>query len=255
MNIAICEDDLIFRQELYEHLNNILGINFRSPHLYTSGEGFLENCADIRNLNMVFLDVKLNGDKNGFETARDFRTLNRHAAIIFCTGLHVSLPAEFVHVNAYDFIIKTIGRERIRRQLYIIISRYLHPPETIMLYNQYSGIISLDLNEILYFKKSRNKRIWVKRVQDAVIDPGDKHTEPGFLWCDESLDSIFEKVRRFGFTRVNHSEIINLHYVKQIQSRKATLKNDEIISVSDKYQDSLRSEHAVLSQSSSRGLK
>ena len=80
MRAALCDDENVFRNEIYELLNEYS----RARHIdivcdqYADGRELLP-CAD--RYDIIFMDYQMN-DLNGMETSRKIRTLNNDCIII-----------------------------------------------------------------------------------------------------------------------------------------------------------------------------
>lgn len=105
MRIAICDDEKEIRQMLAEKVHALYPQAFLS--LYKSGEELLsaEREADI-----VLLDIQM-AEKDGMETAREFRRKNKRTVLIFITALEEYVFQAF-DVGAFHYLVKPFEDEK-----------------------------------------------------------------------------------------------------------------------------------------------
>ncbi len=103
MNIAVCDDE----KEVREQIKGLLRRQNQTAILYASGEELL---AAKEQYDIVFLDIQLDG-KNGIETARALRQLDRSVILIFVTGLKEYVFDAF-DVGAFHYLLKPIEEKK-----------------------------------------------------------------------------------------------------------------------------------------------
>lgn len=110
MNIAICDDERIFRDTLEQAIRAQLKIC--SIRQFVCGEDLLREAADF---DVIFLDIEMPG-LNGMQTAEMIRKLSKEIRIVFLTS-----HGEFVHdafrVRAFRYLSKPIEPSTLQETL------------------------------------------------------------------------------------------------------------------------------------------
>lgn len=107
MKIAICEDEPVFAQELKLHITTFLtGKGITPEFILVSDEAralALSETAD--SLDILFMDINLNGKTDGVEISRRLREYAPWLPIIFVTSLE-NRAIDGYDVNAFGFVVK-----------------------------------------------------------------------------------------------------------------------------------------------------
>lgn len=122
LEIAIIEDSLDSAQALMKFLiqyQKAIEENVSLQH-FVDGESFIESCQN-KKYDIVFLDIGL-PRKNGMTIAREFRTMDQNATIIFLTVLS-QYAIEGYDVNAYCYMIKPISESLLKAKLDILLEQ------------------------------------------------------------------------------------------------------------------------------------
>lgn len=120
--IAICDDDKNYRRIVKEtvskYSSNIEGIAF---YEYSSGEELLADTHQIHNL--LFLDIQM-AKMDGNETAKEFRTANKSAVLVFCTNYQEPTTESF-KVQPYRYIMKDLGNRMLTEEMPDILNEMI----------------------------------------------------------------------------------------------------------------------------------
>ncbi len=215
MNIAICDDEKIIREQIYEWIikeNQHIFIEF-----YKTGETLLtaKNQFDI-----IFLDILMEG-KNGIEIARELRQKDENVILIFITGIREYVFEAF-DVAAFHYLLKPIEENKFREIFYKAIrkleKRKNQQPIFIKTRNR---SFSLERNNILYIE-SRGKKVEIHTTEKTI----------------DTYISMNEMERQLGdkFYRCHRGYLVNMAYVAEYNSESIILNNGECIYLSkEKY--------------------
>ncbi|MBD5457603.1 MAG: response regulator transcription factor [Lachnospiraceae bacterium] len=108
MNIAVCDDEKILREQLQELLRNQeTSCRIESIDSFETGNGLL---AAKKRYDIIFLDIQMEG-MNGIETARTLRKRNEDTVLIFVTGLK-DYVFEAFDVAAFHYLLKPVQEEK-----------------------------------------------------------------------------------------------------------------------------------------------
>lgn len=114
MNIAICDDDEVFRNFLEKHLKNYfdersIPLNFFK---FAGGEELLESSILF---DLVFLDIEM-GRTNGINVGREIKRKNPHN-IIFIITSHEGYLDDAFKIHAFRFLSKPLSIVRLYKAL------------------------------------------------------------------------------------------------------------------------------------------
>ena len=105
MNIAICNDEEIIREQIKELIEKeIMGICDR---LYETGDALL---VVGKQFDIVFLDIQMEGI-GGIETAKMLRKRDENTILIFITDIREYVFEAF-HVAAFHYLLKPIEEDK-----------------------------------------------------------------------------------------------------------------------------------------------
>lgn len=105
MNIAVCDDEKMIREQLRGMIEQQRAEVCVED--YGTGEELL---AAGKRFDVVFLDIQMNG-KNGIETARELRKRDEDAVLIFITGMKEYVFEAF-DVAAFYYLLKPIEEHK-----------------------------------------------------------------------------------------------------------------------------------------------
>ena len=107
MNIAVCEDEPVWRRIVSEKIQEYIGKTGMQAELrtFSSGRGFL--CCG-QDFDIVFMDIELGGE-NGMEVIDEYRQKSR-SVNIFLTS-HGEEMANGYKVKAFRFLLKPLDDE------------------------------------------------------------------------------------------------------------------------------------------------
>lgn len=120
MQIAICDDESIFRKELKSYLSNYRKDNRVCLDIYEFSNGEALFSSDLT-FDIVFLDYQM-PLLNGMETARKLRKKNSLCSIIFVTN-YPDFVFESFEVTPYRFFTKPISENDIKNMLTLYIQQ------------------------------------------------------------------------------------------------------------------------------------
>ena len=108
MRIAICDDEEVFLEHLYKDLlllSNELKIEC-SILKYKSGSELLEYFQVNRNFDVILMDILL-GKENGYNIAKNIRSIDSKVKIVFLTSI-TKYALKGYEINAARYLVKPI---------------------------------------------------------------------------------------------------------------------------------------------------
>lgn len=200
INIAVCDDEKVFRDEIADMLKCINHDYFLKE--FSSGTELLE--SDFQ-FDILFLDINMTG-KNGMETAAELRGKNIWSRIIFLTSHDEYMPDAF-KVKAYRFLTKPIKLELLKEAVKSAEKEILNF-EKITLTKK--GVTTyIDLKKILYF--------------EAFGDGTYAHSVSETFESPKQLKYWIEKLGTENFFQTHKSYYISLRHVKKFSGTEVEL--------------------------------
>ncbi len=209
MNIAICDDEFIFRNYLEDQLKVYYGersIPLNILH-FDSGEALIHSTFLF---DLVFLDVEMQ-QLNGIETGKILKKNNPHCIILVITSHNGYLDDAF-KINAFRFLSKPLDVIRLYKSL-DDAAELIHK-EMIVFYDIPSKEnIRIYANEIIYLEISKKKTKVV--------------TVNGEYFSREKMNYWKNKLNSPSFVCPHSSYIVNLDYsIRHSRTKLLLAKKD-----------------------------
>ncbi len=208
LNIAICDDEEIIREQIKE-LTEKSGL---CMELYETGDALL---ASRKQFDIVFLDIQMEGT-DGIETAKRLRQRDEDTILIFITGIREYVFEAF-DVAAFHYLLKPIEEEKFR-EVFRRAGRELEKRkskrrETVFIKTR-NRSFSLEKDSILYIE-SRGKKVEIHTTGETI----------------EAYASMNEMEGQLGggFFRCHRGYLVNMAYVAEYDSGSITLNNGEYV--------------------------
>lgn len=227
LHIAVCDPNAGHRAALCDALAKLLfeRAEYRFS-CFSSGEELLERQGREAAFQLVFLEIRLGGTLNGLETAGQLCYRFPGTDIIFLTGAGEYIGAGYRY-HAFDFLVKPVSLARLQET----VSRYLeerlrHGADFLNVSIQRRSV-QLPLRQI-YYLESRRRKVAAHMVE-------------GTVEFYARLDELEQMLSPSGFLRCHQSYLVNLQYIRQLDSTGLTLSRGISLPVSRPYLKNLRS--------------
>ena len=210
LNIAICDDEEIIREQIKELTEKEK--SGLCMELYETGDALL---ASRKQFDIVFLDIQMEGT-DGIETAKRLRQRDEDTILIFITGIREYVFEAF-DVAAFHYLLKPIEedkfREVFRRAERELEKRKSKRRETVFIKTR-NRSFSLEKDSILYIE-SRGKKVEIHTTGETI----------------EAYASMNEMEGQLGggFFRCHRGYLVNMAYVAEYDSGSITLNNGECV--------------------------
>ena len=212
LRIAICDDEKIIIDELYEMIYTILH-NYKYNNqiiIFQNGEDILE---DAENLDIVFMDIEM-PKADGLQLGKEIKSRNPKCKIIMATGM-VERFKEAFHIKAHRFVTKPFDKEEIEEALLTAIDEE----------NNHNYI------EVYYQRKQYN--ILQEEIQYLEAYSGYTELETGGkrFRKEASLLELERMLSDILFVRIDRKYIVNLRYVQSYMNDKFVI-GEKLFSIS-----------------------
>lgn len=221
MRIAVCDDDKACRENivaLIEEWSNHQNIPIQIDD-FTNGDSLIHKNA-LLHFDIIFLDIIM-PLFNGMDTAKELRTQDRAAKIIFLTSSPEFALASY-EVKAQSYIIKPITYQKTKEVLDDCYESLYKEPKNIIVKTS-SGYQKIFLHNIEY-AEAQNKKVIVYLRNNSVIEV----LEPLYL-LEEKLTSSD------GFFKCHRSYLIYLPNVNHFNQASAVTKTGRTVPIARGY--------------------
>lgn len=208
MQIAICDDESVFRHELREFLVDYSKSRRILIDIYEFNSG-LSLTDSERVFDIVFLDYQM-PKMDGLEAARFLRSQNAMCKIVFVTN-YPDFVFDSFEVSPYRFYKKPIERDLIFSMLdeYIRQQKLLAP----IIVNDYDGQRVIPSKNIIYLEGD-GKYCNIRTTTET-------------FHSSKTLSGVLELLPQYCFYRIHKSYAINMYYISQINRSEVLLTNGE----------------------------
>lgn len=212
MQIAICDDEIIFREDLKSVL-----IEYKKEkriHIdvfeYESGEDLL---ASKKIFDIVFMDYQMLG-MDGLEISRKLHSKNPICSIIFVTAYPEFILDSF-EVQPFRFMVKPLNNEKVHEALesYIKQQKLLYP--------------------LVVVENGEQKTV---NAQDIIYLEGDGkyciiRTNKETIHSSKTISQVYNLLPEYCFYRTHKTYVINMYCVSSLKDNIITMNNGEIAKV------------------------
>jgi two-component system LytT family response regulator len=226
INCVIIDDEPPALDLLAEYISGFPSLRLlQSFNDAIMGRGFLlTNKVDL-----LFVDINM-PDLSGLDLVK---SLEPQPMVIFTTA-HKKFALEGFELNAIDYLLKPISRDRFSRAVLKATEYFAYkfsPPEekpvSLFVYSEYR-MVKIDLSQVTYIE-SLEDYIRIFFVNDKPV------------LTLMTLKKVLGKLPVSQFRRIHRSYIVAIDKVKAIHNRKAQLLNDTELPISDSYLDFISS--------------
>ena len=205
MNVAVCDDDAVFREMLVCEIKSYSEHNSVEMNIASFSSG-LELMISETEYNLIFLDYKM-GIMNGLETAKKLRNKGVKCPIIFVTSYN-EIVYDVFEVNAFRFITKPVESEVLRKALDDVVE--LCRNRTTLTFEYGGEAVSIMSDEITYISGMLN---------GCMI-----HTVYGNQRSKQSLGAVVKQLPADSFFKCSLNCVVGFKYVKNYDYKSVALK-------------------------------
>ena len=214
--IAVCDDEWEAQQQLALYLQRLqqeTGDTYETFY-FSSAEALLNSMP--RDVHIILLDIQM-GITSGMDAARNLRAEGLDTHILFVTS-DPSYALEGYDVHAYAFLRKPLLFEALRRHLLDAFEQIDQRRGSTISMPTSSGMDVIACNDLLYVEVLRHQTTFVTEcISTEYICP---------------LNTVEEKLRRYGFFRCHKSYLVNLRKIARITADSVVLIGGKSIPLS-----------------------
>jgi len=203
MRIAICDDEPIHRVQLKKTLRNYHDLpDNTNVAEYSSGEELLSGYTK-EPFDIVFLDIEMDGI-SGLKTGQYLRKKDKDVIIIFLTS-HAEYVFKSFDIEPFNYVMKSGKPERLNRVISNAIKKHNEQRDVVEVKWQ-DRVYALRICDIVYIESNAKKLTYA--------------TENNTYETIGKLNDHEQKLSPYGFLRCHQSILINMKFIKSIESTK-----------------------------------
>ena len=216
LHLTICDDEpveIAYLTNLVQTWATTKGIDV-SITTFNSAENFLFAYEDMKNLDILLLDIQMGG-MDGMDLARHLRSRNEDAQLIFITGFP-DFMADGYDVSALHYLMKPVKPDR----LFAVLDKAaagVDVQEAELLVQTAEGIVKVAHKDILYL--------------EAFAHYVQIYTKNGGLQTRANLGDI-AAVLGDGFVRCHRSYVVGLRHISHMAKADVILDSGAAVPLS-----------------------
>ena len=222
--ILICDDDHSFGTSLGAAVRSILDTAGRSAqiHIYERAEDIPKQI--LCDCDIAFLDIDFAQDGyTGIDIARQLRSLQNHAVIIFVTNF-IEYAPEGYEVQAFRYLLKTEMDKKLKLYLTQALDHLVSVKRTFPI--SISGdVINIPLDDVLFMEAK------LHNVIAHTANTSGNSQEYRFY---STLSDVEKQLTPHGFLRIHKSFLVNMKHLVKFQCKEAVLSDGTVLKVSEK---------------------
>lgn len=229
MRIAVIDDDQNIINQVEKIIIEYMKLKNSSVDIsaYTSAEEFISTYKSNKSMGIklyydaIFLDIEM-GELSGIEFAKMLRNeiKNFTTQIIYITS-HMKFMKDAFDTVAFGFLEKPLEESRIKATIDRLLE-YIINSELTFNYSKASEIRRVLVRDIEYLEVD-NRTIYLCE-KDGIV-----HEFYG------TLQDSLKKLPQDKFVQINRSVIVNINYIKRLDSHSLELYSNKILSVGKSY--------------------
>lgn len=224
--IAICDDEEIFRKNIYKIIMNYMvknGLLYEIDE-FASGREFISLGINMAKYDIVFLDINMD-EIDGMETAQEIRKVSNDIFIVFVTAF-INYAVEGYSINAIRYILK--NNENFAELIFECIdaiSKKMNHSVKKKEFKFSEGVKNISLELLLYIESKLHKLNF--HIMEDKLNTYSLYGK---------LDEFEKELEDKAFLRIHQSYLINMKHIEGINRYEAMLNNGIRLKISkDRY--------------------
>ncbi len=223
MKIAICEDDLFYRQYVVDLLKSKLNVQNLAIICYSDGQKLINDFANHSSVDIVFLDLEM-PVMNGQKAAQLIRQIDRHVIIIFLTS-HADYARHAFELNVHRYILKSEIKEKIDEAINSACFQL----------DKRKSNFHFETEDGIHRKIEKKQIIYVEYVRRRII----MHTHDNNYRLKSSVPFYEIEASLLGsvFVRCYKGLVVNVENIVSISKKQVVLSDGSVLPVSRQYEN------------------
>lgn len=219
MRLAICDDNkvelsrlthFIDKYKISRHIDCDYAVFYSGFDLISAlekGEHFDVYCLDI--IMPAF---------SGIDAAREIRTIDKNAPIIFLTS-SPDFAIESYSVKAANYILKPVMIDVLFQSLDDILEQISQKSPDMLVLKSTEGIQKILISNIVYIEVI-GRKVFYHLISGRLVE------------CTESISAVYDTLLPYGnFIRPHRSYIVNMNYIDAMDTSSITMQTEAVIPI------------------------
>lgn len=217
MNIAVCDDNKLFLEEIGRQLEELPIVE--SLDLFSSLEQFLHTIREGQQYHAVLMDIHWQQGENGLDAAERLYGLCPETKVIYVTGYNDRYAQQiFLHrANLSGYLTKPVDGHLLHANLQKAADSLAIHEEPVLVVQSRGNPISIPVREIFYLE-SQGHNVLI-------------HTAGDQLAIYNQMSALLRTIPE-GFIQCHKSFAVNMRKVQRFQAGSVLLKNGALVPVS-----------------------
>ena len=233
--ICICDNDTDFLLNLNDKLSKIANYNNIEINIikYSSSKQLLFDMDEQKDsIDIYFLGILL-GDLTGLDIANELRKFNISSQIIFITSSKDYVFDAFDVMPLHYLIKQELNNKKLEEVFIKAISLVKPNKNNFFYYKVGHNMKCIDKDKIVYFE-IKNRIVTMKCNNNTIEE---------FYF---TMKELVQKIKSDNFVQIHRSFLVNINYIKSIESKNLILYDDTTLPVGEKYIKNVRSQYDKL---------
>lgn len=233
INVAICDDDLIFATKIESMLIEICKKKMIaiSIEVYSDGSELWNDIKSGKRYELFYLDIEM-VRLNGIDVARKIRENDLNAVIIYISNYETYF-IELFEVEPFRFMKKPINVELFESYFQKAYERICQR-DAYFEYKFNKIIHKVPVKDIIYFES-------FGRVIKLIALGGEGKFYGKLNLLEKNLEN-----RKMSFLRIHQSYLVNYKFIKEITFSKVVLFDGSQLQISEDRQKALRTKYSAV---------
>lgn len=226
MQIVICDDDQADRETIHLMIQQWSEKAYQSSNIsireFHSSEELLNSWKKGLTIDLLFLDIRIPGETNGIDIAREIHLSDEYVRIVFVTN-YSEYVFDGYSVNALRYLQKPISQNDIAICMDIAWKQWVNSHDKFLTSSTGSQIVHVPVKAIIYIESIRHSLHIFTSDEISIYE------------IRGTMDQIQTQLPSDCFVRCHKSYIISLNHVRKYKSNRITLSSGAEIPVGRKY--------------------
>lgn len=234
VTIAICDDNENDVKMIRREIDNVAETLPENEFVYqfeifNSGNELNRRIEEVAQMHVLFLDIDMPGI-NGMEIAQKLANMESYVNVIFVTN-RADLVFEAIHHRPFRFIRKPYIHKEMQEAFPAVLEAVQEQSLFFEIPIETNHVVQIRVSEVMYLE-SHGHYVTVHR----------RNNEEEVVRA--RISDFAKKLEKYGFLRTHVGYLVNVRDVYSITSQQIKLDNREVIPLSRKYAEHVRTAHA-----------
>ena len=220
--IAVCDDE----QSVFKIIKGYLDLYLISVDddfcldYYSSGEALLKSYAKPHTYDIIFMDIEMQGNLSGLETAQKIRELPDKDVKITILSNYPRYLQDGYHVSAHSFLIKPLKYDDFKEEMDLLIKDIKNADAIFTITTSRDNTALIHISTLMYISTSKSMTGRTKLIF---------HTTTDTIAATDIMKKYEDILSPKGFVSPHKGYLVNTNYIQTVGKHEIVLANQETI--------------------------